>query len=104
MPHPLLPRRPAKDRALAGVGHQDTAHDLDGRRFARSVRADVADQLALADPEADAVKRLHKAHIARKSAFENAPSALGPLIDLEAFADVIEFNLHAFPSLSQRTG
>jgi hypothetical protein len=44
---------PAFKKNLAAIGLEETGNDLDGGRLARAIRADVADNFAGAEAEAD---------------------------------------------------
>ena len=56
VPLALLPRHAAVHPADAGVRHEDAAQDLDGRGLARSVGADVADDLAVGNVKGNVVQ------------------------------------------------
>jgi 2-polyprenyl-6-methoxyphenol hydroxylase-like FAD-dependent oxidoreductase len=72
--NPSARRLEAGDRNPAPARDQDARQHLHGRRFPRSVRADVADERAGLDLEADAVHRSYHAPLAPEPP---APHALG---------------------------
>ena len=55
MVDPVFPRRASVDDALTAVGREDTAHDLDGATFSRTVRADITHHLPVPNRERDVI-------------------------------------------------
>jgi hypothetical protein len=97
------PGDPAHHLAAPGLGDEDPGQDLDRRGLAGAVRADVADQLALPDAEADPVQRADLAGPAPREPPDRAPGPGPTLRHAERLDQVLGDDLgHGVPFPSAR--
>jgi hypothetical protein len=89
----LLPRHPAQHFASAGCGNEDSGERLDGGRFARAVRANIAHKLAGLDAERDPRERVHFAVSPPREALHGAPRAGLALRHLKRLDQVFDNDL-----------
>ncbi|MNI55084.1 hypothetical protein D3C73_1100110 [compost metagenome] len=85
----LTPWGAVQNLAAPAVRYKNAAHNLDGCRFARAVRADVADDFAFPYREADIIQRFYEPMLPVEQRFGCLQSAGGALGNLEGFADAI---------------